>query len=1074
MLSKKMAFSLMSLITLLALAFVVPSAIAVDDFDAEFSVVNTTYDTDIEVTITFKEEVPLANIQATARIITVHIEDKNGVRTAITVPTTITAVDGNPPDASATSTSEISAKDINPAVTGDQTDRKQFVFTIDEESTDENSRKIHLFIPAGVARFEPEAAKTSKKASASIDLIGPIPVNTDRPNVVSIQRLRPGSQTVVSAFEEEKVTGAFDVRIVFTELPHELKLAHIEVDGGTASGLVVGVPFSRIGPMGQDGAVSNTQRSQTTRPHPVEGMYWHSAEADDGLVGVPRPTYADVDAAATANGLIPLPTGTDSMYHQYRVTITPHRRADSVKVSIKEFHDNAVPFPNVYKPFNVANKPNGREQLRLAVATNLAALGTGFMFYLPHGEGAMITYADTAGHYILTKDKAGSGIDFSDEADAADKTKVENVPHKQTPAQLLYNVRASGSLPNLETFLANNGTIDLVAYDGTAAGAAYISEVMWGTDASQTADATNSQWIEIANATTAAIEIGENKWALWFYQANETPRATYVKDDGTAGVLVDRVGTKTFAGTVIAPATTGTTADIYWSIAGKGQSGRSGVDAGTADVAAIAPIQQLASMYRGMVADTTVGAAAGAMMPANGTVAGSWMQSTSPSVNFKLGLEGKYDASPGSTRVISPSEAAAIVAAAKAKAAAAAATAAKAADTSVSMPMVGKIYISEIMFAGGGTLPQWIEISNGSRSEEVDLSGWTLTVDNAAADTDVSVGSVTFEIPVGTKIDMSGQDDTPSTLLLVTERGRNNLTGAKARSQVMVLNQPGSTTEIDLIIAGVLKPRYSLLSGTAFKITLAPPVPIEAPAKKAAAPTTAAEIAAARAAAAAKAAADAKAAKERAEATDIVGNLGADGAAAWALPMSEDGRSSIIRGHVQVSVGAAEPEDGTMMMNWALASDTSFAQPTHIRAASYYGAQSDVGTPGFRPGGALPVELSHFRPARDKATGAVVITWSTQSELNNAGFFIKRSQQKDGEFKVINAAMIAGAGTTSEKQFYTYTDTTAQPNVVYYYQIEDVSLDGNRQTLTRGMRLKGHVSVAGKATLTWGELKTSQ
>ena len=40
--------------------------------------------------------------------------------------------------------------------------------------------------------------------------------------------------------------------------------------------------------------------------------------------------------------------------------------------------------------------------------------------------------------------------------------------------------------------------------------------------------------------------------------------------------------------------------------------------------------------------------------------------------------------------------------------------------------------------------------------------------------------------------------------------------------------------------------------------------------------------------------------------------------------------------------------------------------------------------------------------------------------------------------------MIQGAGTISEKQFYTYTDTTAccQPNVVYYYQIEDVSLDG--------------------------------
>ena len=101
----------------------------------------------------------------------------------------------------------------------------------------------------------------------------------------------------------------------------------------------------------------------------------------------------------------------------------------------------------------------------------------------------------------------------------------------------------------------------------------------------------------------------------------------------------------------------------------------------------------------------------------------------------------------------------------------------------------------------------------------------------------------------------------------------------------------------------------------------------------------------------------------------------------------------------------------------------------------------------------------------------MVITWSTQSELNNAGFFIKRSQQRDGEFQIINATMIPGAGTTSEKQFYTYTDTTAQPNVVYYYQIEDVSLDGNRQTLTRGIRLKGHVSVAGKLTTLWGELK---
>ena len=399
---------------------------------------------------------------------------------------------------------------------------------------------------------------------------------------------------------------------------------------------------------------------------------------------------------------------------------------------------------------------------------------------------------------------------------------------------------------------------------------------------------------------------------------------------------------------------------------------------------------------------------------------------------------------PGAAHVIPQADIDAMTIEEKKKSDADTATAAKAADTSVIIPQVGQIYISEIMFAGGGTLPQWIEISNGSKSEEVNLSGWTLTVENATADADVSVGSkAVFTIPEGTQIDSSGQSDTPSTILVVTEQGRNNLTGAMADGQVVNL---WTDQQLELFRLDIFKRRYSLLSDMAFKITLAPP-----------------EL-------------DVNAMKRKA-ATDVVGNLFSDdGTAAWALPMSESGaRSSIIRRHVQVSAGPAEPKDGEMLESWVLASDTSFSQSVlHLSAHSYYGLPIDVGTPGFRAGGALPVELSHFRPERQKDTGAVVITWSTQSELNNAGFFIKRSQQRDGEFKVINATMIAGAGTTSEKQFYTYQDSTAQPNVVYYYQIEDVSLDGNHQTLTRGIRLKGHVSVAGKLTTLWGDLKTSQ
>ena len=180
------------------------------------------------------------------------------------------------------------------------------------------------------------------------------------------------------------------------------------------------------------------------------------------------------------------------------------------------------------------------------------------------------------------------------------------------------------------------------------------------------------------------------------------------------------------------------------------------------------------------------------------------------------------DLSPAQSGGGDTTEAAATeIAAEKAKAEAAATAAAKAADTSVRIPEVGQIYISEIMFAGGSTLPQWIEISNGSRTEEVNLSGWTLTVENATADADVSVGaSAKFTIPEGTRIDPSGQHATPSTILVITEQGRNNLDGRMADGQVVNL---WTDQQLELFRLDIFKRRYSLLSDMAFKITLAPP-----------------------------------------------------------------------------------------------------------------------------------------------------------------------------------------------------------------------------------------------------------
>ena len=706
--------------------------------------------------------------------------------------------------------------------------------------------------------------------------------------------------------------------------------------------------------------------------------------------------------------------------------------------------------------------PNGREALRIKVKPIEVNLKSGYRVSVPKE-----VFIPANGYLIIAQNKAGSEVDTTGQD--ADRTKDAPRATFRTPAQLLYNVaHEAATLPNLATQFLNGVVVDVESNN-----ALYITEVMWGEDVSLN-PSSGSQYIELYNpgagfntpdddASTADID---ERLTLVFYAPNEfgdVLARTAVAATATApatmalpGRVKDRIGTLDAKG-------------AYWSPASKGQTGRSGTgEQATVREAHVLTVP-IVSMYRGMVPDTSAGAAVGAMMSEDGQMAASWMSSAGPkSANFDPQALGVRHGTPGAATDATETPAD-TEAETKAKTDADKAAADEIAGTGT-MPEDGRIYISEVMFAGDGSLPQWIEISNGSRTEEINLSGWTITVDNAAADADVSIGaSATFTIPDGTMIDMSGQTgatDTPSTVLVVTEKGRNNIDDS---GQVLNL---AKDNEVDLLNAGVTTMRkYTLLSNMAFLITLAPPEPgvDETAAEKTA--RLAAEKAETAAAKTKRTAAEKKAKNARKKATDMVGNLGADGAAAWALPMSEDGRSSIIRRHVQVAAGPAEPEDGMMMDNWVLASDTNEGS---LRAESYYGAANDVGTPGFRAGGALPVELSHFRPARNKATGAVVITWSTQSELNNAGFFIKRSQQRDGQFKVINAAMIAGAGTTSEKQFYTYTDTTAQPNVVYYYQIEDVSLDGNRQTLTRGMRLKGHVSVAGKATLTWGELKTSQ
>ena len=121
-----------------------------------------------------------------------------------------------------------------------------------------------------------------------------------------------------------------------------------------------------------------------------------------------------------------------------------------------------------------------------------------------------------------------------------------------------------------------------------------------------------------------------------------------------------------------------------------------------------------------------------------------------------------------------------------------------------------------------------------------------------------------------------------------------------------------------------------------------------------------------------------------------------------------------------------------------------------------------------KEGGTLPVTLSFFRA--ELTSRGVMLKWTTESEVDNAGFYIYRSETKDEEFKVLNPIMIQGAGTTGERNKYTWTDTTAKPNTVYYYRIEDVSHAGVHQVMAT-TRLRGLVSAKRKTITQWGHYK---
>ena len=334
----------------------------------------------------------------------------------------------------------------------------------------------------------------------------------------------------------------------------------------------------------------------------------------------------------------------------------------------------------------------------------------------------------------------------------------------------------------------------------------------------------------------------------------------------------------------------------------------------------------------------------------------------------------------------------------------------------------GSVTFSEIMLdSAGGTLPQWIELYNNSKTDAINLNRWQLELQNV--DSEDLVGRPIVTLTLGEKVIQPNQ-----TLLIVAGPARASSGSYLPADRVYDLL---ALHEKNLRIKSA---RDTFLSTEGFYLKLT---------------------------------------DRNGALVDEVGNTDgdrrSDDAPAWAVPLSgeEGSRSSLIRRYTE-GTSAAAP--GKKRSSWVLAAHVK--KVVSSRDALYWGDADDIGTPGHRRGGALPVELSSFSVMRNEA-GAVVLTWTTESEVDNAGFNLRRSEKRASGFKLINAALIAGAGTTGERQTYTFTDTSAKPGVEYYYQIEEVAFDGKPETLAMRL-LRGPVSASNRMLTTFGEVKKTK
>ena len=88
-------------------------------------------------------------------------------------------------------------------------------------------------------------------------------------------------------------------------------------------------------------------------------------------------------------------------------------------------------------------------------------------------------------------------------------------------------------------------------------------------------------------------------------------------------------------------------------------------------------------------------------------------------------------------------------------------------------------------------------------------------------------------------------------------------------------------------------------------------------------------------------------------------------------------------------------------------------------------------------------------PGCSSQAAPIVIQWSTETEVNTAGFNVFRSDSRDGQYVQINTQLVPSSPDPLLGGRYAYTDTQVEAGKTYFYKLEELESTGNRITYDR-------------------------